>query len=69
MVAYSRNDSSQDSLMTSSDNRSYVAITMGDPAGIGPEVTAKALTDNQVSGSCLPFVIGNTDVMKMAFKY
>ena len=40
----------------------------GDPAGIGAEVTAKALTDNQVSGSCLPFVIGNTDIMKAAFE-
>lgn len=54
--------------MTSSDNRPYVAITMGDPAGIGPEVTAKALTDHQVSDNCLPFVIGNTDIMKAAFE-
>lgn len=41
----------------------YVAITMGDPAGIGSEVTAKALTDRKIYEECRPFVIGNSDAM------
>ncbi len=33
-----------------------IAITLGDPRGIGPEITAKALRDPQV-GACAPFVL------------
>lgn len=43
-----------------------VAITMGDPAGIGPEVTAKALMDEKVYEMCRPLVIGSGDAMKEA---
>ena len=32
---------------------------MGDPAGIGPEVTAKALMDRRVYNRCRPVVIGS----------
>ena len=45
------------------DKRPYIAITMGDPAGIGPEVIAKALRDGDVYERCRPFVIGNTAAM------
>ncbi len=40
---------------------------MGDPAGIGPEVTAKALADPRMYERCRPFVVGNADAMKAAF--
>lgn len=36
-----------------------LAVTMGDPAGIGPEVCVKALSQAGVHGSVRPFVIGN----------
>jgi len=36
-----------------------VAITMGDAAGIGPEVIMKAMADATVSRACRPFVIGD----------
>jgi len=39
-----------------------VAITMGDPAGVGPEVVSKAIP--AVSGECLPVVIGDLCVLK-----
>lgn len=35
-----------------------IAITLGDPAGIGPEIVAKALRDPSVSRVCEPLVIG-----------
>ena len=35
--------------------RPLVAITMGDPAGIGAEVTARALQDDWVYQKCRPF--------------
>ncbi len=46
--------------------RPLVAITMGDPAGIGAEVTAKALQDPWVYEKCKPFVVGNTASMNSA---
>ncbi len=39
--------------------RPLVAITMGDAAGIGAEVTAKALQDEWVYEKCRPFVVGS----------
>jgi 4-hydroxythreonine-4-phosphate dehydrogenase len=35
-----------------------IAITLGDPAGIGPEIVAKALRDPRVCRVCEPIVIG-----------
>jgi 4-hydroxythreonine-4-phosphate dehydrogenase len=35
-----------------------VAITVGDPAGIGPEIVAKAVADARVTGVCEPVVYG-----------
>jgi 4-hydroxythreonine-4-phosphate dehydrogenase len=40
-----------------------LAITMGDPAGVGPEITAKALSRADVTSSCRPVVIGDRSVM------
>jgi len=38
--------------------RPRVAITVGDPAGIGPEIVRKALADPQVLAVCEPVVYG-----------
>jgi len=45
-----------------------IAITMGDPCGIGPEVVVKALADPQVYASCRPLVVGNLYAMEQAIK-
>src|SRR5258708_39019048 len=45
-----------------------IAITMGDPAGIGPEVIAKALTHKEVHEKCLPLVIGDVERMETAVR-
>lgn len=47
-------------------DRPFVAITMGDPAGIGAEVTVKALSESSVYDKCRPFVVGNADAMRAA---
>ena len=49
-------------------NRPFLAITMGDSAGIGPEVVAKTLVDASIYEKCNPFVIGNADAMSGAFE-
>jgi 4-hydroxythreonine-4-phosphate dehydrogenase len=38
--------------------RPRLAITVGDPRGIGPEVVSKALADDDVRGACTPLVVG-----------
>ena len=45
-----------------------VAITMGDPAGIGPEVTAGALLHEQVYEKCRPFVVGSAGAIDQALR-
>ena len=47
-------------------HRPLIAITMGDPCGIGPEIIVKALQQPDVSGSCVPFVIGDAAAMTRA---
>jgi 4-hydroxythreonine-4-phosphate dehydrogenase len=44
----------------------YIGITMGDPAGIGPEIIAMALTDRQVYEVCRPVVLGDSAVLSTA---
>ena len=40
-------------------SRPIIAITMGDAAGIGPEIIMKALGHAELYGRCRPFVIGD----------
>lgn len=46
--------------------RPLLAITIGDPAGIGPEVTLKALADQTVYDWCRPIVIGDARILARA---
>ena len=46
--------------------RPAIAITMGDPCGIGPEVVVKALSDPRIYQSCRPVVVGNVFAMEQA---
>jgi len=41
-----------------------IAITMGDPAGIGPEIIVKALSDAEVYLAARPMVIGDPAVIR-----
>jgi len=43
-----------------------VGITMGDAAGIGPEVIVKALRHESVYGWCRPLVIGDAKILRRA---
>ena len=48
------------------DQRPIIAITIGDPAGIGPEVVVKALADKAIYEMCRPLVIGESNTLKTA---
>jgi 4-hydroxythreonine-4-phosphate dehydrogenase len=45
-------------------HKPVVAITMGDAAGIGPEIIVKTLQNQHLYESCTPFVIGDLGVMR-----
>ena len=42
----------------SSPDKPRVGITIGDPAGIGPEIVLKAVADGEVRAACSPVIIG-----------
>ncbi|WP_134702616.1 4-hydroxythreonine-4-phosphate dehydrogenase PdxA [Ammoniphilus sp. YIM 78166] len=43
-----------------------IGITMGDGAGVGPEIIMKALGDPQIYDRCSPFVIGDAKILRRA---
>jgi len=49
-------------------NKPIVAVTMGDPAGIGPEIIVKSVIDKEVLDVCRPLVIGEKNVLEKAIK-
>jgi 4-hydroxythreonine-4-phosphate dehydrogenase len=40
-----------------------IGITMGDPAGIGPEVVLKAVAEEEVRRACIPVIIGDAPLL------
>lgn len=49
-------------------NKPIIGITMGDGAGVGPEIIMKALDDAKIYEICAPFVIGDTKLLERAGK-
>src|SRR5512147_1260484 len=46
------------------EQKPLILITMGDPAGIGPEIIAKSLAGAELFDTCRPVVVGDAGVMK-----
>ena len=46
-----------------------LAITMGDPAGIGAEVTVRALAHPEIYAICTPVVIGSAEALHDANRF
>jgi 4-hydroxythreonine-4-phosphate dehydrogenase len=40
-----------------------IAVTMGDPAGIGPEVVLKAVAEEEIQRVCVPMIIGDAQLL------
>lgn len=49
--------------------RPYIAIPLGDPAGIGPEIVIKTLADKATQQSARIVVVGDSQVLKYAMGY
>src|SRR5262249_52962095 len=52
--------------MTPPDDRPLVALTLGDVAGVGPEVVARAWGDTPLRALARPFVVGSRSVLERA---
>ena len=46
-----------------------LAITSGDPAGSGPEITVKTLLSREMYEICRPLVIGDVNVLEQALTF
>jgi 4-hydroxythreonine-4-phosphate dehydrogenase len=50
------------------DQRPKIAVVMGDPTGIGPEIVAKSLATEETRRLCRPVVVGDARVMTEAIR-
>ena len=41
-----------------------LAMTMGDPAGVGPELCLRVLETEEVAQWCVPVLLGDLDVLE-----
>ncbi|NEP08790.1 MAG: 4-hydroxythreonine-4-phosphate dehydrogenase PdxA [Symploca sp. SIO2C1] len=48
-------------------SRPRLALTLGDPAGIGPEVVLKALADSEMTANCELVVVGNRSLLQATY--
>src|SRR5919198_2273560 len=48
---------------TEGARRPRVGVTMGDPAGIGPEVVLKAVAEREVLEACVPVIVGDARLL------
>ena len=51
------------------ENRPKIGITMGDAAGIGPEIIVKALAHENIYSMCQPIVIGSSAILQDACQF
>ena len=52
--------------MTHPEIRPILALSMGDPVGVGPEIIVKALADAQIYQVCRPLVLGDFPALERA---
>ena len=51
------------------NEKPIVGITMGDPAGNGPEITVKALSHEDIYDRCRPIVVGDVKMIEQAARF
>ena len=51
------------------DGKPVLGITVGDPGGIGPEITAKALSQRDIYETCCPFVVADAGIMEDVLRF
>jgi 4-hydroxythreonine-4-phosphate dehydrogenase len=51
------------------NTRPLIGVPIGDPAGIGPEIVVKSLTEGKIYEECRPILIGDKGVIEQALKF
>ena len=51
------------------DKRPILGISVGDPGGIGPEITVKALTKEEIYEQCRPLAVADSKVMHDVLRF
>jgi len=51
------------------NSKPIVAITMGDPRGVGPEVIAKALAPDSLYPICSPLILGDPNILQRTAQF
>ncbi|MBC7820800.1 MAG: 4-hydroxythreonine-4-phosphate dehydrogenase PdxA, partial [Planctomycetaceae bacterium] len=46
-----------------------IALTLGDVAGIGPEVAVRACADPRIVAACRPVIVGHPEVVRRAITH
>lgn len=46
--------------------KEYIGISMGDPAGVGPEILVKTVECKEIYDWCMPIFIGNLKILELA---
>ncbi len=52
--------------MADAAQKPLLAVTLGDPAGVGPEVVVRAWSDPRVHQCCRPVAIGHPEILRRA---
>ncbi len=52
--------------LSAASDRPLVALTLGDIAGIGPEIVARAYTNTEIRRLCRPLVVGDPTILERA---
>lgn len=47
-------------------DKPIICLTMGDAAGVGPEIIVKALTNREIFNTCRPLVVGDAKLLNRA---
>lgn len=55
-------------MMTVAIHSPRLAITLGDPAGIGPEVILKSLADPAIAAACEVVIVGNRNILEKTYQ-
>jgi len=50
------------------NQKPIIGVTMGDPAGVGPEITCKMFADKTVFAFCRPLVVGDSSSLNEGMK-
>ncbi|MCG8451130.1 MAG: 4-hydroxythreonine-4-phosphate dehydrogenase PdxA [Pirellulales bacterium] len=54
--------------MPTADGKPLLAVTMGDAAGVGPEVIVRCWADPRIHRLCQPVVLGHPEVLRQAVR-